>query len=351
MKAIKIIIFVLFICLGLISLKQLTVSQSPVIKSPQNSEESVNKLYGVNISGGEFGENSLPGVMDKDYIYPNSNKDLQYFADKGIKLIRLPIRWERVQHAPYGPLHEPDIREIMKIFAIAERHDMKVILDLHNFARFYGTALTIDDAGKLADVWKKLAIVFGNDPALYGYELMNEPHDLPGGSNAWAQIAQITIQEIRKVDSKTMILVPGYNWQSARTWTEDNPHFPLKDPGNNIIYTAHIYFDSNESGRYAKSFDEEAQNIQIGVNRSADFREWLSKNNLKGMFTEFGVPDSDQRWMSAMDIFLESINTDSHIIGALYWSGGPWWKNYPLSIEPKNGVDRPQMQILEKYIN
>jgi endoglucanase len=29
-----------------------------------------------------------------------------------------------------------------------------------------------------------------------------------------------------------------------------------------------------------------------------------------------------------------------------YWAGGPWWKNYPLSIEPRGGEDRPQMMVL-----
>ena len=29
-----------------------------------------------------------------------------------------------------------------------------------------------------------------------------------------------------------------------------------------------------------------------------------------------------------------------------YWAGGPWWGEYRLSIEPRNGIDRPQMKIL-----
>ena len=29
-----------------------------------------------------------------------------------------------------------------------------------------------------------------------------------------------------------------------------------------------------------------------------------------------------------------------------YWAGGPWWGDYMFSIEPQNGVDKPQMAIL-----
>jgi endoglucanase len=31
-----------------------------------------------------------------------------------------------------------------------------------------------------------------------------------------------------------------------------------------------------------------------------------------------------------------------------YWAGGPWWGNYALSAEPKNGVDAPIMAVLAK---
>ena len=29
-----------------------------------------------------------------------------------------------------------------------------------------------------------------------------------------------------------------------------------------------------------------------------------------------------------------------------YWAGGPWWGDYMFSIEPQNGIDKPQMAIL-----
>ena len=36
-------------------------------------------------------------------------------------------------------------------------------------------------------------------------------------------------------------------------------------------------------------------------------------------------------------------------IGGTSWAAGPWWGNYPLSVEPRNGQDRPQMAVLLKY--
>ena len=37
--------------------------------------------------------------------------------------------------------------------------------------------------------------------------------------------------------------------------------------------------------------------------------------------------------------------------GVTYWAGGPWWGNYMFSIEPQNGVDKPQMGILLQHLS
>ena len=36
--------------------------------------------------------------------------------------------------------------------------------------------------------------------------------------------------------------------------------------------------------------------------------------------------------------------------GVTYWAGGPWWGPYIYSIEPENGVDKPQMNVLVQYL-
>jgi len=35
--------------------------------------------------------------------------------------------------------------------------------------------------------------------------------------------------------------------------------------------------------------------------------------------------------------------------GWTYWAAGRWWGNYPMSVQPKNGEDTPQMTVLKKY--
>src|SRR5690606_41493518 len=55
----------------------------------------------VNLAGAEFGAGnsasaSLPGRYQIHYIYPGET-DFKRYADLGMKLVRLPFRWERLQ--------------------------------------------------------------------------------------------------------------------------------------------------------------------------------------------------------------------------------------------------------------
>ncbi|HNM50454.1 MAG TPA: hypothetical protein PKN86_12145, partial [Candidatus Obscuribacter sp.] len=60
-------------------------------------------LQGVNISGGEFNGQMVPGVYNTNYVYP-SVSELDYFRSKGLTCVRVPFSWERMQPNANGPL-------------------------------------------------------------------------------------------------------------------------------------------------------------------------------------------------------------------------------------------------------
>jgi hypothetical protein len=66
-------------------------------------------MVGVNLAGGEFGK--LPGVANRDYAYPG-RKQFDYCQDKGLTVIRLPLRWERVQPKLMNPLDEAELARL-----------------------------------------------------------------------------------------------------------------------------------------------------------------------------------------------------------------------------------------------
>jgi endoglucanase len=284
-----------------------------------------------------------------NYIYPADPWRATYFAGHGLRLVRLPFMWERVQESAFGGLSSSDIAAIRSVLDTAQGAGQAVILDMHNFARYYGVPLTTADAAKLANVWEQLAATFRGHPALYGYELMNEPHDLPQGAAGWAALAQAATTAIRQVDSQAYVLVPGYGWQSALYWPNDNPTLDIADPAGRLLYAAHQYFDADGSGTYVSSYDAEGAYPSIGADRVQPFLNWLANRNARGVLTEYGVPGSDPRWLNVLDIFLSTISNSPSIQGGTYWAAGPWWGSYPLSVEPTGAADQPQMPILAGY--
>ena len=61
--------------------------------------------------------------------------NLEYWQKKGLKLIRLPFKWERLQLDLKGPLNQHDLNKMKELVRAAEKRDMVVILDLHNYCR------------------------------------------------------------------------------------------------------------------------------------------------------------------------------------------------------------------------
>src|SRR5579864_9137004 len=176
-------------------------------------------LRGVNLSGAEFGENQIPGTFNHDYTY-NSETSFRYFAAKNLGLIRLPVRWERLQPAPSGPLDAGNLALLKGDVAWAAAHGAKVIVDIHNYGRYrmnengklneyvidnvYGGVTKVSRAD-LADFWGRMSKEFRDEPAVYAYDLINEPHDM--GSADWKAISQAAVMAIRLNGDNKLIMV------------------------------------------------------------------------------------------------------------------------------------------------
>ncbi len=319
------------------------------------------EYFGVNMSGGEFG-GVYPGVDGTHYGYP-SKQDLQYFKSKGLRMIRFPFRWERIQYEMNGPLVATEISKLHTFMQAAEELNMKVLLDMHNFGRYcvYSNGQNSSEnqyviignsrctTKNFCDVWQKLATEFKAYKCLWGYDVMNEPYQMLA-STPWDKIAQEVINSIRQVDTMTPIIISGNEFSSAKRWKEvSNDLKNLTDPNDKLIFQSHVYFDSDASGEYAKAYDADGANINTGVQRLKPFVDWLKENNKRGFVGEYGVPDSDGRWLDILDAALKYLQDNG--VNGTCWSAGPRWGNYPLSVQPTNNytTDRPQMDILLKY--
>jgi len=86
----------------------------------------------------------------------------------------------------------------------------------------------------------------------------------------------------------------------------------------------------------------------LGADRLQPFITFLKRTGAKGFIGEYGVPADDARWLTVMDGFLKSATAAG--IDTTYWSAGQWWGSYPLSIQPADGNDKPQMTVLQRYM-
>ena len=304
--------------------------------------------FGVNLAGAEFGK-----IGTDHYGYPTA-EELDYFKSKGLTLFRLPFKWERLQPTLNGPLEVKELKQMKSFVDAAAKRDVLVILDMHNYARRHvGDSSHIINNGvitaaQLGDAWQKIAKEFKSYKNIWAYGLMNEPYDMPS-KTAWFDIAQVTINAIRQIDTKTAILVGGDFWSSAGRWQEMSDHFKdIKDPNNNLIFEAHVYFDEDASGSYKRSYEEEKAYPNVGIDRVTPFVNWLKANNKRGFVGEYGIPDNDERWFPILEKTLAFLKKNG--VNGTYWAAGPRWGNYKLSVEPRNGVDRPQMPSLTKYL-
>lgn len=338
-------------------------------------------FLGVNLASASGGTN--PGILGTNYKYP-TNKDLQYFKAKGMRLIRLPFRWKRIQAELGGELTAKDIDEMKRVIAEAERLGMWVMPDMHDYCEYSidkklyvigmegyyewreaaGTwGKWVDTPGEsvvsremYADVWKKLATVFSQYSNIWGYDLMNEPKSID--INILKNNYQACIDAIRTVDTKAAIVVEGKNYASAQNWpTQSDALKDLTDPiGNNIIYQAHTYFDKDNSGTYKNGYDTEVgTNTDVYKQRLDPFVNWLETNGKKGMLGEFGVPyigseNSDERYMDLIDNVFKYLKEKQ--LTATYWTGGSFYEAYQLTIQPDKEwcKEKSTMKIMEPYI-
>jgi hypothetical protein len=236
---------------------------------------------GVNVAGAEFAgpvdeptslfSNASPGSYGTDYHYePQSSFD--FLVSRGIKIVRVPFRWERIQPVLGSPLDAAELKRLSDAVARARGAGLQVVLDLHNYGAYYqfdgskGIRRGLGSAqltkSHFVDVWRRLSSSFKNNSGVYAYGLMNEPTGMgesAGLSPArrWEIISQAAVDAIRSNGDTKTVMVAGYDWSGVRQWTTQHPKPWINDPTGRMRYEAHHYWDQDNSGDYPDSYAAE----------------------------------------------------------------------------------------------
>lgn len=308
------------------------------------------RLVGVNLAGAEFGHTKLPGLVNKDYVYPN-RADMTYFRALGMTMIRLPVKWERLQWEANGPLNASELDQLRRTIGWAEELDLCVLIDLHNYGKYHDKVLGSSElpASALTDLWLKLQQKF-SDPNLVALGLMNEPAAI--AVPAWITIAQQTVLALRHAGAKNLILVASGRWSGAHEWaktfdgvTASNAFRSFQDPLNNFAIELHQYADANYSGTSTTCI--EPARLRETMDRVS---AWAKQEKKRLFLGEFGVASSPE-CLSALRAMLVPMQDTQAWLGWTYWSAGGWWGNYPFSVHPKAGAVAPQLTVLREFLN
>jgi hypothetical protein len=208
------------------------------------------------------------------------------------------------------------------LIAWSKAHGIYVIIDMHG-APGGQTGQNIDDSAndqpelfmdpkyqdQLVTLWKAIALRYKDEPAVAGYDLLNEP--LPARTGAAKKFKdqleplykRIT-QAVREMDARHMIIVEGEDW--ANDWSVFSAPFD-----KNMVYQFHYYCWDNPA-------------VLKSIRRYLDYR---TRFNAPVWVGETGEKDKTIYW--ATTEYFEANN-----IG---WSFWPWKKmdtqNTPLSIK------------------
>lgn len=343
---------------------------------------------GVNLSTGEFGTD--PGVYGTNYIYPSrpewlssnparAHEYMDYIWGLGIRTIRLPFKWGRVQRVAYGPLYGEraegqawsgslDIARIDEIVAYWTGLGGVVLLDVHNFGGTISNGKVrfdkpLQSAGDLpieglVDLWVKLANRYKANTKVW-FGLMNEPN----GTDAYSPtrcraIFQTVTNAIRgRTQATNKILVPGTEYCSTTRWVANGQaaaYEDFYDPLDNFAFETHLYQDADTAGHSGSC-------VVNAQNRIIDVTAWARSKGFKLFMGEIagGNPSvAGQAQCGATTPACYSYMRDNKDVwlGWTTWGYGPWWPpTYYFNLNPDDYLTpsppKATMQMLIPFIS
>jgi endoglucanase len=352
-------------------------------------------FVGMNLSGLEFSKMVdpvvIPNLSAEDASSPYSDlADTKSLLNSGMNTVRVPISWGYLQLEGPGKgdlnlnYYNSYVKPLLETLTSAHVYAM---LDLHAYMRYsvFGKEYSgcgvdgkcpdgtlILDPNAYKDVWSKFYALIKNNPKInmnyIMFDLVNEPVDVPNDSVFTIQ-AQV-IKALREQGFQGYILVEGNSWTGLHSWSNTWTSTDGKTTYSNatlftrenfaaqgvtdlskVLINVHQYLDSNYSGTHDSCVTDLNTRGAEGYNLQ-EFVEYLQKNKLKAIVTEFGGGKDAGSCGAAMTRFMDYLkdnsakNKDYGFVGWTVWSTGHGWGDYNLRVTPKSY----HMQVLKNYL-
>ncbi len=165
------------------------------------------------------------------------------------------IRWQLTRNwgksgterdlAEYEHWLEGKLAELDRVLEACHRYGIKVVVDMHSppGGRYANMDLAIFHEAKYQDyfvaLWEKIARRYQGNPAIWGYDLINEPVQFrppPPGVADYLGAQVRTAEAIRKIDPEVPIFIAAGQGDSPGGYRELEPVAV-----SNVIYQVHMY--------------------------------------------------------------------------------------------------------------
>ncbi len=214
--------------------------------------------------------------------------DIQYLKRIGLNSVRVPFHY-RVLASDGEPVvwHEDGFALLDRVIAWSREAGLYVILDMHcapggqtgaNIDDSHGYPWLFEDAAAQArtiEVWKKLAERYRNEPAVLGYDLLNEPiphwEGLDRYNPSLEPLYKRIVAAVRAVDPNHVIFLGGARWNT--NFTVFGPPFDA-----NSVYTFHKYWNETNDASIQPFLDFRAKHeVPLWLGESGENTdEWIA---------------------------------------------------------------------------
>jgi aryl-phospho-beta-D-glucosidase BglC (GH1 family) len=229
-----------------------------------------------------------------------TEEDFANIARMGARVVRVPFNHRLIEPRPYQ-YSRTGLGYLRKVFQWADRHKLKIILDLHAAAGSQNFDWHGDNTTGKALLWEKdyyrkrtyalwelVAGTFKDEPALYAYDVLNEPVLGEKKPSVLIDFYARLIKRIRAVDPSTLIYLEGSHWSQKIDFLK---HFVCNNIGISIHYYQPINYTANFTPltRYPGRMEGALWNKNTVKQSIAPYAAFARKHKARIFVGEFGL--------------------------------------------------------------
>lgn len=302
-----------------------------------------NDDYSMNLSYQQrFGAATTDNLVTTHQDTWIQESDIDNIADMGMNLIRLPIGWTELLNLD-GTWKANAWTKIDWLVAEAAERNIYVLLDLHTVPgggcpwgscgrvgpnpNGFWTNSTYQDW--VVDIWEQMATRFEGNPAIAGYDLINEPlldyGEDTDDVNQKSQYYDRLYDAVRAIDpDHTIYLAAFFGWDKIAP--------PATHGWSNVVYEIHPYDFPGGKDRNAQHSLVETQLAEVAAKQNDP--NW----NVPVLYGEYSLYHYDDVWSKFMAglnaLHVSWTNWNYKVRGDHYNGAGGYWGFYNSNPNP-----------------